>query len=233
LRKTVTREVSGEEVNDLEDEIVARLAALKRQDTETIRNLRREFSRRLAGTSPELIVDLALKLLRRSGFVPGFLAYELIHNHREALRSLRAGSLKNLGQGMDSWAAVDTFACYLSGPAWRERQVSDALIQRWARSKDRWWRRAAVVSTVALNNKARGGRGDTTRTLMICEMLVADRDDMVVKALSWALRELSKRDSDAVRRFLRAHENRLAPRVTREVSSKLQTGLKNPRSKPS
>jgi 3-methyladenine DNA glycosylase AlkD len=86
------------------------------------------------------------------------------------------------------------------------------------------------VSTVALNNKARGGSGDTDRTLMICDMLVEDRDDMVVKALSWALRELSKRDPEAVRKFMQENKRRLAPRVTREVNNKLQTGLKNPRS---
>jgi 3-methyladenine DNA glycosylase AlkD len=231
LRKTGPREVSGREVNDLEQEIIARLSALKPLDTQTIRNLRREFSNRLVKTSPALIVDLALKLIRRSEFVPRFFAYELIHHHKPALLSLNAESLADLGQGIDNWGAVDTFACYLAGPSWRERNVSDALIQRWARSKDRWWRRAAVVSTVALNNKARGGRGDTSRTLRICEMLLEDRDDMVVKALSWALRELSKRDHEAVRKFLRDHENTLAPRVAREVNSKLQTGLKNPRLK--
>ena len=64
---------------------------------------------------------------------------------------------------------------------------------------------------------------------MVCEMLVADRDDMVVKALSWALRELSKRDSDSVRSFLGKYKNVLAARVVREVNNKLKTGLKNPR----
>jgi 3-methyladenine DNA glycosylase AlkD len=231
LRKTKAKEVSGKEANDLENEIMAGLGALKRQDVQTIRNLRREFSNRLAKTPPKLIVDLALKLIRRPEFIPRFFAYELIHHHRPALQSLHAKSLAQLGEGIDNWAAVDTFACYLAGPAWREGQVSDALIQRWAHSQDRWWKRAAVVSTVALNNKARGGRGDTSRTLMICEMLLADRDDMVVKALSWALRELSKRDPEAVRKFLRAHESKLAPRVAREVNRKLQTGLKNPRLK--
>jgi 3-methyladenine DNA glycosylase AlkD len=52
---------------------------------------------------------------------------------------------------------------------------------------------------------------------------------MVVKALSWALRELSKQDPGSVRQFLRQHNGRLAPRVVREVNSKLQTGLKNRR----
>jgi 3-methyladenine DNA glycosylase AlkD len=103
------------------------------------------------------------------------------------------------------------------------------LIQSWARSKDRWWRRAALVSTVPLNNKTRGGQGDAARTLAICAMLVEDRDDMVVKALSWALRELVKHDPKSVRAFMAEHKDTLAPRVRRELRNKLTTGLKNPR----
>ena len=41
-----------------------------------------------------------------------------------------------------------------------------------------------------LNLRAAGGTGDAERTLAVCAQLAADRDDMVVKALSWALREL-------------------------------------------
>jgi 3-methyladenine DNA glycosylase AlkD len=52
---------------------------------------------------------------------------------------------------------------------------------------------------------------------------------MVVKAMSWALRELSKRDPKTVGRFLDEHEGVLAARVVREVRNKLSTGLKNPR----
>ena len=47
---------------------------------------------------------------------------------------------------------------------------------------------------------------------------------MVVKALSWALRELVPHDPEAVRRFLAAYEERLAARVKQEVRSKLTTG---------
>lgn len=85
------------------------------------------------------------------------------------------------------------------------------------------------MSTVPLNNRARGGQGDVERTLGVCRQLTVDRDDMVVKAMSWALRELSKRDQRAVKSFLRQHSDELAPRVRREVTNKLETGLKNPR----
>ncbi|HEV3238481.1 MAG TPA: DNA alkylation repair protein, partial [Gemmataceae bacterium] len=156
-------------------------------------------------------------------------AYELVCYHKPAMQSLIAKDLEQLGQGIDSWEAVDTFACYLSGPAWREKQVPDRVIHRWARSKDRWWRRAALVSTVPLNKKARGGSGDADRTLAVCRLLVEDRDDMVVKALSWALRDLARPDPKAVGAFLKEYDGQLAGRVVREVGNKLKTGLKNPR----
>jgi 3-methyladenine DNA glycosylase AlkD len=222
--------MKSESLYNLVAEIITRLTLLSEKNTESIRALRREFSKRLSKAPSDAVVDLSLQLLKREKTVPRFLAYELIQHHREALRSLNPRKLKLLGAGIDNWAAVDTFACYLAGPAWRERQVPDKLIARWAHSKDRWWRRTALVSTVPLNSKARRGNGDAARTLSICEMLVSDRDDMVVKALSWALRELTKRDPAAVRGFLRTHQAVLAPRVIREVQNKLRTGLKNPRS---
>ena len=227
LRQTSSEELRGEDLDALDNQIVSSLAALTSPTTEAIRKIRRGFSQRLAEAPPQLVMAFALQLVRHAA-VPRFVAYELILYHRQALRSLKAKSLEDLGAGNNSWEEVDAFACYLAGPAWRQDQVSDALIRRWASSDDRWWRRTAVVSTVALNNKARGGAGDARRTLMICEMLVADRDDMVVKALSWALRELSKRDPKSVRTFLREHDGVLAARVVREVNSKLKTGLKNP-----
>jgi len=87
------------------------------------------------------------------------------------------------------------------------------------------------VSTEALNVRSRGGRGDVPRTLEVCRFLVDDHDDMVVKAMSWALRELIVHDPQAVREFLAEHDDALAARVKREVRNKLTTGRKNPRRK--
>jgi 3-methyladenine DNA glycosylase AlkD len=221
------------EIDEIVTEIDSRLRTLPNLKVEHVRNVRKEFSRRLANVSPQIMKSIALRLLQlgRPGFEYRLVAYELVANHKAALRSLGEKDLELLGQGMSGWGDVDTFACYLAGPAWREYQVSDDLIHHWARAEDRWWRRAAVVCTVALNNKARGGRGDTLRTLGVCRLLVSDRDDMVVKAMSWSLRELSRRDPVAVRAFLQEYTGVLAPRVVREVNTKLATGLKNPRRK--
>ena len=90
-------------------------------------------------------------------------------------------------------------------------------------------RRAALVRTVGLNTRARGGTGDAARTLAVCRLLADDHEDMVQKAMSWALRTLVVHDREAVSEFLQDYDDFLAARVKREVRNKLETGLKNPR----
>jgi hypothetical protein len=208
-------------------EIQAQVLAAEDQTVPTLRKLRRAASRRLKALGPAEVVDLA-HLLLATPAVPKWFAYELVHHHAGAMGSLTAGQLRDLGWGLSGWGEVDAFACYLSGPAWREGRIGDEVIHRWAVSSDRWWRRVAVVSTVALNSPARGGGGDAVRTLAVCEVVKRDADDMVVKALSWALRALARKEPEAVGQFLSSNRDCLAARVVREVHNKLTTGLKNP-----
>ncbi|MEY9706431.1 DNA alkylation repair protein [Bradyrhizobium diazoefficiens] len=175
------------------------------------------------------IVALAKAMLALKTFETRQVAYELLGLHRAALRSLARDDLELLGRGIDNWTAVDVFAGQVAGPAWRAGQISDADVARWARSKDRWWRRCALVCTTALNQAARGGKGDAQRTLKLCKMLAGDHDDMISKALSWALRELIPHDPAAVQAFINENEGELRPHITREVCSKLSTGRKSPR----
>ncbi|MDA3822658.1 MAG: DNA alkylation repair protein [Bacteroidales bacterium] len=90
-----------------------------------------------------------------------------------------------------------------------------------------WFRRLALVGSIALNLKSKGGLGDSKRTITVCTRAVDDHHDMIVKALSWALRSLVRWDQDAVADFLQTHESSLQKRVIREVSHKLEFGTKN------
>jgi 3-methyladenine DNA glycosylase AlkD len=216
-------------VPGLAEEIDDRLSSLSHPTAEELRQVRRDFSKRLKDAAPHVVIELGVLLLEVQQFEYRFVAYELIHHHPSALFHLNAWQLERLGSGIASWAAVDCFAVYLAGPVWRGRRVPNSLIHGWARSTDLWWRRAALVSTVPLNSKAQGGSGDAYRTLQVCRLLERDRDPMVVKALSWALRELAKRDPRAVREYLSSRRNVLPALVLREVSNKLKTGLKNPK----
>ena len=154
------------------------------------------------------------------------IAIEVLDNHRTALASLTLADILVFGEGMDNWISVDYFAGLLAGPAWRDGRIADEVIHKWATSEDRWWRRAAVVCTVALNQKARGGQGDAARTIQVCQLVAHDTDGMVAKGLSWALRELAKREAEPVVSFIAKYEKVLPMRVVREVRRKLETGRK-------
>ena len=214
------------------EEIAARIArdvrALPRRNAPSIRAIRVKYSKELRQLPAATIVVLA-HVLRESGL--RWVGYELVHHHKEALASLRLHDVEALAEGLESWDGVDTFAIYIAGPAWRARQIKDADVHRWAKSEDLWVRRSALVATVVLNQKTRGRGaegGDPKHTLAICETLIDDREDMVVKALSWAVRALAAVDPQAARAFLEEHDARLARRVVRETTNKLETGLKNP-----
>ncbi len=191
------------------------------------RKLPADYMEELSTLSDEEAMELAARLFMMDEWRYIWSAVVTLKNHPTARKALTWKYLEPLGNRMDSWGLVDAFTA-IAGPAWREGLLSDTRVMSWTRSKSRWWRRAALVCTVFLNRKAQGGTGDTPRTLMVCETLVSDRDDMVVKGMSWALRDLLKRDRQAVERFLEAHENELAALVKREVRCKLTTGRKNP-----
>jgi 3-methyladenine DNA glycosylase AlkD len=204
-------------------EIARELAELANPATPAMRAVRRRYSQLLRNAEPGEVVRIATLLVRRCRFV----AYELLKEHKAAFQTLTVRQILELGEGLDSWGAVDCFACYVSGPSWRDGSLTTGVIRGWSQSADRWWRRAAVVSTVALSR--RGGAEDVRKVVEICALAVPDRDDMVVKALSWALRELSKKHPKEARAFLAQHRSALASLVTREVQCKMDTGLKAPR----
>jgi 3-methyladenine DNA glycosylase AlkD len=232
-------------VETLADEVIARLRACTDHDRHAatqnyypsaqenlgvyaadMRAVVRDFKPRMKGEDAATVLKLALAIIARNTMEGRQVGYEILAAHKPAVAALKLRDLEALGKGIDNWASVDGFACGLSGPAWREGRISDADIKRWAKSKDPWWRRAAVVSTVPLNIKSRGGSGDVKRTLMICEMAVGDEHVMVHKALSWALRELSRVDRRAFETFLKKHGDALPSLVRREVQRKLTSGKK-------
>lgn len=180
------------------ERITERLAALPKCDAQSLRSLSRELAPGLAAASARGVIDLAVALFHSKAPGSHVIAYELIRRHGSAPSGLRERDLRRLGARMSSWA----------------------------RSRSRWWRRAALVSTVPLNVRAQGGHGDAPRTLAICEVLADDRDPMLVKAMSWALRALAVRDAEAVRAFMARNGHRLSALVVREVRNKLRTGRK-------
>lgn len=194
-----------------------------------LRKVVRRLTRQFEASPAEDVLDLVRALLDTEIHEVRQVAFELVGGRADIVVALDGPAVEALGAGNDNWASVDGFCVYISGQAWRRGRVKDSDVRRWAASDDRWWRRTALVSTVPLNMKSRGGSGDATRTLDICRRLATDKDPMVAKGLSWALRSLVPVDPQSVRDFLDEHGEGLPSLVRREVTNKLDTGTKNPR----
>lgn len=227
--RTPSTQLTATNITDFHSAVRGDLERLKRLDTSSVRAVRRRYSQLLKDKPGQEVRGFVRSLLHDAGWAERVVAWEVLADHKSAFALVNDQLAEEMAYGLSDWASVDLYGVTVLGQAWRERLVSDTRIVAWAKSSDRWLRRLALVSTVPLNSRARGGHGDPRRTLRICRMLLGDRDDKVVKAMSWALRELAKRNPKAVEDFISKYEDRIAKRVLREVRNKLRTGLKTPR----
>ncbi|MCP4313356.1 MAG: DNA alkylation repair protein [Bacteroidetes bacterium] len=172
-------------------------------------------------------LHLAKALINEHVFELQQLAFEYLDSNKKVLKSLSKNDIRELGKNLDNWLSVDYYSAVIVGFAWRENLITIDSVNKYLESEDFWIRRIALVATVSLNQKARGGLGDSEQTLEVCKNAVDDHEEMIVKAMSWALRELAKIEKEPVAEFLERYKDRLHRKVIREVTAKLETGRKN------
>ncbi len=89
---------------------------------------------------------------------------------------------------ISSWADHDGLVHYLIAPMVAAKSARVKSVFRWAKSKDRWHRRAACVALIQGTRQKMFFR-DIQR---LSNQLLSDQDDMVQKGLGWLLRETAK-----------------------------------------
>ena len=109
---------------------------------------------------------------------------------------------------ISSWADHDGLVHYLIAPMVAAKPARTAKVFRWAKSPDRWHRRAACVALI---------RGTRLKIFFaeierLSDLLLTDEDDMVQKGLGWLLRETAKADARRTVPYLMSIRER-APRL--------------------
>ncbi|HTC46215.1 MAG TPA: DNA alkylation repair protein [Candidatus Aquilonibacter sp.] len=126
---------------------------------------------------------------------------------------------------ISSWADHDGLVHYLIAPMVAAKPERAKAAFRWAKSPNRWHRRAACVALIR-GTRVRMFFAEITK---LSDLLLADEDDMVQKGLGWLLRETAKYDPKKTIPYLmkiRASAPRL---VLRTACEKLPASAKNSR----
>jgi 3-methyladenine DNA glycosylase AlkD len=109
---------------------------------------------------------------------------------------------------ISSWSDHDALVHDLIAPMISSQPARAKAVFRWAKSTDRWHRRAACVALIR-GSRAKMFFPDITR---LADSLLADEDDMVQKGLGWLLRETAKFDAKRTLPYLMKIRKR-APRL--------------------
>jgi len=109
---------------------------------------------------------------------------------------------------ISSWADHDALVHYLIAPMIAAQPHRAGRVFRWAKSPDRWHRRAACVGLIQGTRK----KMCFPEIKRLSDLLLSDEDDMVQKGLGWLLRETAKADAKRTVPYLMSIRKR-APRL--------------------
>ncbi|MFH0954911.1 MAG: DNA alkylation repair protein [Candidatus Micrarchaeota archaeon] len=127
---------------------------------------------------------------------------------------------------VSNWAHCDDLCNHLVGSVLENQPELAKQVVGWAKSENRWVRRAAAVSFILPARKGLFER----EILEIAERLFSDKtDDLVQKGNGWMLREYGKTQPKKLLAFLKKHRENI-PRVTmryalEKFSAKEKKGL--------
>ena len=117
-----------------------------------------------------------------------------------------------------NWAHCDGLSTWLIAASIANEPKLIKRLERWTRSRNRWKRRAAIVSML---QEAKLGR-NTDSIFRIAERLLDDEDVMVQKGVGWVLKEAYPAQRRAVREFLEPWRSN-APRLVLRIAAEKMT----------
>jgi 3-methyladenine DNA glycosylase AlkD len=188
-------------------------------DTATLRQEARHWRTGHADWDLDSLIGLTEALWRRQVFELRSLALVLLVTHAAEFEPQHLAFLEQLLRNSQTWALVDEIAPRLVGPLLvRHPREVGRVIDRWAKDADFWIRRAAIL---ALLLPMRRGEGDWKRFERYADLLLADREFFIRKAIGWVLREAVKTTPDRVVAFVEPRAARCSGVTWREATRKL------------
>lgn len=132
----------------------------------------------------------------------------------------RAAILENYlahRQYINNWDLVDVTCPHIVGR--HALQQDRSLLYELVQENNLWSQRMAMVSTITLIRK-----GLFSDTFSLAEQLLTHQHDLIHKAIGWMLREVGKRNQDALEEFLHDQIHQLPRTALRYAIERFEPG---------
>lgn len=122
----------------------------------------------------------------------------LLENQTDQLNDADFRRFESWLKRIGNWAEHDGLVHYVIAPMIAAKPARSKSVFLWAKSKNRWCRRAACVALIQGTRK----KMFLPEIIELSGLLLKDDDDMVQKGLGWLLRETAKADRKRVVPYL-------------------------------
>jgi len=134
----------------------------------------------------------------------------LARHHRGFTPALLSGWKRWFAQNRSAnWATTDHICGSLIGPLLVKYPGAAARLRPWSTHANMWVRRASIVGLIRLARKGVA----LDQLYSVARRLHVHREDLIHKAVGWALREAGKTDMRRLERYLRTNGSKI-PRTT-------------------
>ncbi|MCX6669662.1 MAG: DNA alkylation repair protein [Methanothrix sp.] len=123
---------------------------------------------------------------------------------------------------VDNWAKCDTLCNHTLGSFIEQYPEFIRNLKDWARSENRWLRRASAVTLIL---PARKGKF-LEDVLQISDLLLKDKDDLVQKGYGWMLKEASKKHQEEVYDHIMKRKSEMPRTALRYALEKMPENLR-------
>jgi 3-methyladenine DNA glycosylase AlkD len=163
--------------------------------TEVVGKIAKKYWPRIKTFDKQAIFGLCEELYRSDYTEEAFIVAFWLPNYTDNLEPSDLATFKRwIELYINNWAKCDGFCNHTIGDLIQKYPEILGEVKSWAKSENRWLKRASAVSLIVPAKKGLFLQD----ALEICDLLLTDGDDMVQKGYGWLLKEESRKHQKKV-----------------------------------
>ncbi len=177
--------------------------------TDVVGKIAKKYWRQVKTLDKQTIFKLCEELYSSDYTEEAFIVSFWLPNYIEHLEPSDLATFKMwIERYINNLAKCDAFCNHTIGDLIQKYPESISEVKSWAKSKNRWLKRASAASLIVPAKK-----GDFMQEAFeICDMLLGDEDDMVQKGYGWLLKEESRKHQKEVFNYV-VKNRKIMPRT--------------------